>query len=111
MISQITPAVNAAFEAQDRVDMRRQLVALTCELAVARANKGIYPASLDELAEQTGARIPLDIYSGKPLRYRRVRGGGFELYSVGMNGKDDGGHTFEDGFDDLVITSVRKKDR
>ena len=35
-------------------------------------------------------RIPDDVYSDDGFRYRRRRDG-FLLYSVGRNGKDDGG--------------------
>jgi hypothetical protein len=35
--------------------------------------------------------IPNDVIGGRPLHYRRVTGGAFMLYSVGWNGRDDGG--------------------
>ena len=34
--------------------------------------------------------MPLDFFSGKPLIYRASKKG-YLLYSVGVNGKDDGG--------------------
>lgn len=35
--------------------------------------------------------VPRDLMDGQPLRYRGGPGGGFLLYSVGDDGKDDGG--------------------
>jgi hypothetical protein len=34
--------------------------------------------------------VPTDIYSGAPLRYRRLDNG-YVVYSVGFDGKDGGG--------------------
>jgi hypothetical protein len=48
--------------------------------------------------------MPDDLFSGKPLIYK-PEAGGYLLYSVGVNGKDDGGRTFDDAppGDDLVV--------
>ena len=62
--------------------------------------------------------IPEDIFSGGPLRYKR-EGPGYVLYSVGRNGKDDGGRASWDndqehpgdneGRDDIAIRVPAKK--
>jgi hypothetical protein len=44
----------------------------------------------------TPARLPHDVIGSQPLKYRREADGGFLLYSIGWNEKDDGG---EAGFD------------
>jgi hypothetical protein len=49
-----------------------------------RLKKGKWPVTLSEL-------VPLDPFDGKPLRYR-LRGDGVTVYSVGVDGKDDGGN-------------------
>src|SRR5690606_35604963 len=46
--------------------------------------------SLDPLVPDLLAAVPVDIYDGKPLAYRRTRQG-YLLYSRGLNGTDDGG--------------------
>jgi hypothetical protein len=53
--------------------------------------EGEYPHQLQELVE-TGYvdEVPMDVYSGKPLVYRRA-GDDFILYSVSDNFTDDGG--------------------
>jgi hypothetical protein len=67
--------------------------ALLTTVAVMRyaADKGVYPPALDALvAEGYVNELLIDPYSGLPFGYRRT-GDGFLLYSVGENGKDDGG--------------------
>ncbi len=49
-----------------------------------------YPGNLDELVPEFVPRIPIDYMDGKPLRYR-LDGDQFVLWSIGTNGKDDGG--------------------
>jgi len=49
------------------------------------------PATLAELTPDLLKAVPIDCMDGQPLRYRRNADGTFLLYSVGENGKDDGG--------------------
>ena len=55
-----------------------------------RNDSGAWPDSLDELTPQYLAAVPLDPFTAKPLIYR-VREDGILVYSVGKNGKDEGG--------------------
>lgn len=57
--------------------------------------QGAYPGSLDALAPIFMQEVPADIINGEPLNYRLTPGGRFILYSVGWNGKDDGGIAFK----------------
>lgn len=50
-----------------------------------------YPASLDALVPEFLSAIPTDYMDGKPLKYFRVNDASFTLYSVGTDGRDDGG--------------------
>ena len=34
-------------------------------------------------------RLPHDLVTSRPLKYRAAEGGQFALYSVGLNGQDD----------------------
>jgi hypothetical protein len=52
---------------------------------------GRLPASLAALVPEFAASAPIDPMSGKPLCYRVNEDGTFLLYSVGEDGKDDGG--------------------
>jgi hypothetical protein len=58
---------------------------------VAKLAHGQYPEQLSQLIPDYLAAVPADPVDGKPLRYRRSEGGTFLLYSVGVNGVDDGG--------------------
>jgi hypothetical protein len=53
---------------------------------------GKYPADLNTLVPEFVTAVPLDPVDGQPLRYRPKADGTFLLYSVGENGKDDGGN-------------------
>lgn len=50
------------------------------------------PAELSALVPEFLPAIPIDRMDGKPLRYRLNGDGSFLLYSVGTDGKDDGGN-------------------
>jgi hypothetical protein len=64
---------------------------LACALERYRLAKGSFPQQVDDLVPGFIAEIPRDVMDGKPLRYRRTKDGKPILYSIGWNGRDDGG--------------------
>jgi hypothetical protein len=98
------PALYRVQNASDRIQQTQNNLHLAFALARYRCVHGNYPKSLDALAPKYLPRIPQDIFSGKPLIYRPSETG-YLLYSVGPNGKDDGGRGPDDdpSGDDLVI--------
>ena len=64
---------------------------LACSLERYRLANGQFPGTLDALSPRYLAAIPADVITGQSLKYRRTEDGQFQLYSVGWNGKDDGG--------------------
>lgn len=52
---------------------------------------GTLPATLSDLAPQYLASVPIDPLSGRPLLFRSSADG-YTIYSVGQNGRDDGGN-------------------
>ena len=54
-----------------------------------------YPEKLAALAANYLAAVPDDLFSGKPLLYKPTEKG-YLFYSVGPNGKDDGGRSPND---------------
>jgi hypothetical protein len=66
---------------------------LACALERYRLANGQFPERLDALAPHFLDKLPNDVISGEPLKYRRTSDGRFILYSVGWNGKDDNGAT------------------
>ncbi|HEY3761350.1 MAG TPA: hypothetical protein VGN23_06345 [Verrucomicrobiae bacterium] len=53
---------------------------------------GHYPTNLDSLGPKYLPGVPTDPVNAQPLHYRLNAGGIYLLYSVGENGKDDGGN-------------------
>jgi hypothetical protein len=75
-----------------RAETERSLVLCAVALKRYALRHGTAPASLDALVPELLASVPIDYMDGKPIRYRRNAGGGFVLYSVGADGRDDGGN-------------------
>ena len=72
-----------------QIAARAAIVQASAALYIWRAKHSEYPATLQEAAD----KVPADPFDLKPIRYRRDSAG-FVLYSVGENGKYDGGaHT------------------
>lgn len=63
-----------------------------CALEQYRAIHGVYPSQLEELLPQQLSSLPEDAMSNQPLHYKRTSDNNFLLYSVGPDGRDDGGH-------------------
>jgi ABC-type transport system involved in multi-copper enzyme maturation permease subunit len=87
-----SPGVTITFKADIH---RHQHTLLRCALVMIaverfrRANQR-WPATLDELVPDFLSGVPKDPYDARPLRYRRVAGC-VAIYSVGPDGRDDGG--------------------
>ena len=64
---------------------------VACALERHRLATGQWPDALEVLAPRYIEMLPTDLINGQPLRYRKEPAGGFLLYAVGWNEKDDGG--------------------
>ena len=107
LLAQFAPNLWHCSEAQDRGAMQLALVKLAFALAAYHTDVGSYPARLADLVPKYVAKVPKDFFNDAELHYR-LEGTGFVLYSVGVNGKDDGTKSYEDrkqdeGWDDLVV--------
>jgi hypothetical protein len=104
LIAWLYPASGAATTSEDRAHVRGDLEQIGFALAAYRADHGAYPDRLDDLVPKHISQVPKDRYSEKPFLYKR-QGTGFLLYSVGDNGVDDGGKTFDSDprGDDITI--------
>jgi len=71
-------------------EARHRLAVLGIAAACFRTEEGRYPDKLQELIPDYISAVPIDPFDGKPLRMS-PEGDGLVLYSVGMNGEDDGG--------------------
>jgi hypothetical protein len=84
----MSPALEAAREAQVRSLARLQCLSVLNALTRQDREDGATPPSLDDL--KLPDDIKLDPYNGQPLTIKRVESG-WVVYSVGPNLKDDGG--------------------
>lgn len=69
---------------------------IACALELWRSGRSEYPDTLGALVPEFLASLPRDVIGGGTMRYRRNEDGTFLLYSVGLNGDDEGGRTDPD---------------
>ncbi len=67
-----------------------QLAILACEIEIYALRHGDYPDTLAELVPSQLTAISLDLFDGKPMKYRKVDDR-YLVYSVGLNETDDFG--------------------
>lgn len=82
----------SAFDRGAQIDLNLQVA---FALAAYRKDNGKYPAKLADLAPKYLAAVPNDLFTDKPLIHATTDTGYF-FYSVGENGKDDGGRWHDD---------------
>jgi len=84
------PNTTRAAASVARNETQRRLTITAIALERHRLHHGQLPPELDALVPQFLSTGPLDPMSGEPLHYR-PNANGFVLYSVGEDGRDDGG--------------------
>jgi hypothetical protein len=90
-IVRIFQASNAGRGNEAREVVPLQIVLLRFALRAYKLENGAFPAKLDDLAPKYLKQIPSDIFADRaPFGYR-VQNSDYELWSVGPDGKDDGG--------------------
>ncbi len=82
-----TRTSQAFFHAEALVRMGR----IACALERYRLVHGDYPKKLEFLIPQGISSLPVDVFNGGPLHYQAIDADHFLLYSIGWNGRDDGG--------------------
>jgi hypothetical protein len=90
--------------AYDQNEQIQRNLHIAFALAAYRRDHGRYPVGLDDIAPKYLPAVPIDMFSGKALVYA-PSAKGYLLYSVGVNGKDEGGRSYDDdpGGDDLPV--------
>lgn len=74
-----------------RAESQRSLVLCAIGLKRYSLRHGKLPATLDALVPEFLPSVPVDYMDGKAVKYRHNENGSFTIYSVGEDGKDDGG--------------------
>jgi hypothetical protein len=83
-----TPAIDGVVRQKSAEHLQIQASATMLALKAYQLTYGRRPAELKELVPQFLPALPVDDFDGKPLRYHAEKK---LLYSVGKDGKDDGG--------------------
>ncbi len=83
----LKPAATAAV----RAETTRRLTLTAIALRRYQMKHGQLPPTLEKLAPDFLAAVPIDCMNGQPLRYQARGDGTFTLYSVGEDGRDNGG--------------------
>jgi hypothetical protein len=91
MSAMAIPNFLRAFEMTARTETMRRLAITAIAIQRYRLRYGKPPENLAALRPEFLSEVPIDPMSGKPLCYHSNADGSFALYSVGENGKDDGG--------------------
>ena len=99
----LMPALEKAVLRSAQMQTYVDAACIGCALERYRMMNGRLPETLGPLAPQFIDKIPNDVMDGKPLRYRLDSKGGYLLYSIGWNEKDDGGQ--------LAWTKAKKERR
>lgn len=89
--SALLPAIAHVQAKAAREDVIVRLAQVACALERHRLRNGRHPDRLDDLVPGLLSVLPLDPMNRQPFRYERTEDGGFRLWSVGLNGRDDGG--------------------
>jgi len=89
-----------------RQETWHNMLLVSFALRAYRAEHGKYPANLNELTPDYLKAIPADLFSTDPLKYK-ASAKSYTLYSVGPDGKDDGGTPSIDGKDGAPKANVR----
>jgi hypothetical protein len=70
----------------------QQMVVAAIALQRHQLRHGKLPTTLRALVPEFLSALPYDFMDGQPLRYGRNHDGSFQLYSIGDDGRDDGGN-------------------
>jgi hypothetical protein len=87
----LSPATTLCFARVTLAETEHRLSRLGLAATGYRLKHGKFPASLEAMTPELMPRIPVDPYDGKPMRMK-MDGADLLIYSVGANGKDDGGN-------------------
>jgi hypothetical protein len=85
------PNFTRVHERTIQAEVERQTTLAAIALKRYQLQQGQLPPSLDTLVPELLSTVPYDCMSAKPLGYRPKADGNYVLYSVGEDGKDDGG--------------------
>jgi len=90
------PNSDRAFESVIKLETRRRMTVVAIALKRYFLRHESYPEALEGLVPECIPELSCDPWSGMPFHYRLNADGTFLLYSVGEDGRDDGGDAAPD---------------
>lgn len=105
----VLPDFNRLRRQRDQALARVALARCGLALAEYRRQAGSFPTSLADAERTAGRTLPRDPLTGQDLVYR-PHGTGYLLYSLGLNGRDDGGRNASDRDHRSSGTASKAKD-
>ena len=87
----VLPVWSSALAKAAYSDALQNQAIIACALERHRIQNASYPDSLNAVRLVDGKPLPPDPMDGKPMRYRKTADGRYALWSIGIDGKDDGG--------------------
>lgn len=91
MTTILLPGLKPTFAVNEAVRARLAQAEIALALWRYRADGGSFPESLTVLVPDDLAAVPTDPFTGKPMMFKRVADDEVLLYSLGVDGVDDGG--------------------
>jgi hypothetical protein len=91
LAAMLAPATGGAVRRAARAETTLRMAMVACALERYHLKQNVFPEKLDELVPAFLPTVPLDPMNNQPFHYQRTDDGWFQLYSVGLNGQDDGG--------------------
>jgi hypothetical protein len=106
----MTPVLSRTVEMSQRLATERDLARVALGLAAHKADHGSYPKSLDELVPPYLPKLPRDAFAAgeQMFRYEPNAVGGYRLFSVGFNGKDERPRQEHFTVDDIIVLGGRQ---
>ncbi|WP_010583378.1 hypothetical protein [Schlesneria paludicola] len=102
-----SPACDQIIRSQVLTSIRYQLTCTAYALVEYRAMHGQFPTDLRVLVPDNLPQVPIDPFSGAPIRYTRdPERGSFLVHSVGENGIDDHGRKRETKQGDDIAVEI-----
>ncbi len=92
----LLPVTSQARFPAERISVANKLLIVGLALKIYKGEHGKYPAKLSELVPGILASLPNDPFALSGTFQYRLDKSGYVLYSVGPDGKDDGGTPIED---------------
>lgn len=88
----LLPALDKALNKAILQQAKLELAKASIDIELYFLKNKVYPENLDALVPGYTDSIPLDPMSGISFTYKQLSKDSFEIYSVGWNGRDDGGN-------------------